>query len=164
MNTAEINRALEGNPITKYIFRGVFSCDNVPDFDSFPSGCVVNTDPASGSGSHWIALFQPEPGVMETFDSFGRDLGIYSSHFANFLHECRLISQPAQLQSINSTVCGQYCLFFLLRRASGESYPHIVHLFTDYKKANDIMVCQYVNHYFNIDTPIQDQEFLNQIN
>lgn len=164
MNAAKIREALDGNPITRKIFRGVFSADTVPSaFDSYPSGCVVNTDEASGPGAHWIALYQCQPGVVETFDSFGKDFSTYSPHLANVLKANRIISQPCQLQSNCSTVCGQYCCFFLLRRACSETYADIVHLFTDFRKANDIMVCQYVNHYFTIKTPIQDREFLGQI-
>ena len=159
MNTAQIHRALESNHVTRSTFRGVYSSDTVPVFATYPSGCVVNTDPAGQPGTHWVALYQEKPGVMETFDSFGKDFCSYTIN----LPPCRLITQCHQLQSDSSTVCGQFCMFFLLRRASGETYSHILHLFTDHKLANDIMVCQYVNHYFDIRTEVQDQRFINQV-
>ena len=159
MNTAQIHRALESNPITRSIFRGVYSSDTVPVFATYPSGCVVNTDPAGQPGTHWVALYQEKPGVMETFDSFGKDFSSYNIN----LPPCRLVTQCHQLQSDISTVCGQFCMFFLLWRASGETYSHILHLFTDHRIANDIMVCQYVNHYFDIRTEVQDQRFINQV-
>ena len=165
MNATEIKHALEGNAITREIFRGVFSSDTVPDtFDTFPYEYVVNTDRTSKPGAHWIAVYQTQPGEVETFVSFGRDFTSYSSHFDGMQQQNRIISHSCQLKSNFSTVCGQYCLFFLLRRASAESYSHIIHLFTDYKKSNDIMVCQYVNHFFDLKTPLQDQDFLGQIN
>ena len=163
MNTREIDEALRRHPITKCIFRGVYSADEVPDFTNLPSGCIVNTDASDQPGSHWVALYQDKPGVIETFDSFGRELGTYSPHLANLAKKNRIISQSYQLQSDTSTVCGQYCIFFLLRRASHETYSHIIHLFTDYMKANDVMVCQYVNHYFKLNTEIQDDDFLRQL-
>ena len=159
MNTAQIYRALGSNPRTRTIFLAVYSSDTVPVFTTYPSGCVVNTDPAGQPGTHWVALYQEKHGVMETFDSFGKDFSSYSIN----LPSCRLVTQCQELQSDNSTVCGQFCMFSLLRRASGETYSHILHLFTDHRIANDIMVCQYVNHYFDIRTEVQDQRFINQV-
>ena len=54
-------------------------------------------------------------------------------------------------------------MFFVLRRASGESYQHIVHLFTENKASNDQMVCQYVNFYFDLRTQVYDTAMLKQI-
>ena len=88
---------------------------------------------------------------------------VYSHFFEELADSSRIISQSHQLQSEITTVCGQYCLFFLLRRCSNETYFQIIHLFTDNKASNDIMVCQYVNHYFDLNTEVQDKRFFNQV-
>ena len=163
MNTTQIHRALESNSITSSIFGGVYAADAVPPLDTFPQGYVVNTDPTGAPGSHWVTLYTEKSVIVETFDSFGKDLNSYSPFFHELGENNRLITQSQQLQSELSTVCGQYCIFFLLRRASGETYSYIVHLFTDHKISNDIMVCQYVNHHFDMHTEVQDQRFVNQI-
>lgn len=143
------------NKITKQSFRGVFSCDRISDsLEPFPAGCVVNTDAYGQPGHHWVALYQEKPGVLETFDSYGKNLHFYSPHFDKLFAAYRLISQSHEMQSLDSTVCGQYCIFFLLRRCSSEIYSHIIHLFTENKSSNDAMVCQYVNHYFDLHTEI----------
>ena len=162
MNTSQIYHALENNRVTAATFQGVYSSDTVPQFPTFPAGCVVNTDPQGKPGTHWVALYQEHEAVVETFDSFGKDLLSYSPHFEQLAGNHRLISQSHQLQSDTTTVCGQYCLFFLLRRCSNETYSQIIHLFTEKKASNDIMVCQYVNHYFDLNTEVQDRKFLNQ--
>ena len=163
MNTSQIYHALETNNITAETFQGVYSSDTVPKFVNSPSGCVVNTDPQGKPGTHWVALYQEQQGVIETFDSFVKDLLSYSHYFKEFANSSRIISQSHQLQSEITTVCGQYCLFFLLRRCSNETYSQIIHLYTDNKASNDIMVCQYVDHYFDLNTEVQDKRFLNQV-
>ena len=163
MNTSQIFCALETNRITAATFQGVYSSDTVPSFNTFPAGCVVNTDPQSEPGTHWVALYQEQEGIIETFDSFGKDLLFYSPYFEKLANSHRVISQSHQLQSEITTVCGQYCLFFLLRRCSNETYSQIIHLFTENKASNDIMVCQYVNHYFDLNTEVQDKRFFNQV-
>ena len=54
-------------------------------------------------------------------------------------------------------------MFFILRRLSGEPYSNIVHLFTDNRENNDTMVCQYVNHHFDLRTKVYDTNMLKQI-
>jgi hypothetical protein len=158
MNTAEIHHALRSNPITRTWFRGVFAADEIPGVMQLPAAYVVNTDTASEPGTHWIAFCHHSPHTLEYFDSFGRQLSSYGIHVAP-----RVVQQSLQLQSDFSTVCGQYCMFFLLRRMSGESYEHIVHLFTENRESNDQMVCQYVNFYFDLQTKVYDTGMLKQV-
>ena len=161
MNTAEISHALRHNPVTAAIFRGVHSADQLTlPLQPLPGACVVNTEPSDKPGEHWIALYQETPDVMETWDSFGMKPSFYSPFFSKM---GRLVLQTDQIQHSDSSACGQYCLFFILRRASGESYSNIIHLFTQSKASNDAMVTQYVNHHFDLDTKVIDSEFLNQL-
>ena len=159
MNSQQLEQALARNAVTGESFRGVFAADRIVPLDPLPGHCVINTDKSTENGSHWIAVYQEKPGVVETFDSFGRD---FSSYHVNYFEKHRIVKQSHQLQANTSTVCGQYCLFFLLRRCSGEKYANIVHLFTENKTSNDRMVTQYVNHFFSLDTPVQDTGFLMQ--
>ena len=160
MNTGQISHALRTNSVTRPCFRGVFAADAVQALEPLPGACVINTEKSGQPGLHWIAIYQEEPGVVETFDSYGKD---FSSYGLDLFNSCRVIRQTEQLQALTTTVCGQYCLFFLLRRASGEKYSHIIHLFTQNKASNDVMVCQYVNHYFDLKTKVRDDNFLSQV-
>lgn len=96
---------------------------------------VINTDSSDEPGSHWIAVFQEIPGTLEIFDSFGRDLHFYGPMMAHLANGKRVISQTLQYQSNLSTVCGQHCMFFMLRRSMRELYARISHLFTGISKA-----------------------------
>ena len=59
MNTLQIKRALERNTFTKKTFRGVFPADEVPKIiNTFPCGCVANTDPSTEPGTlGWLFTF-----------------------------------------------------------------------------------------------------------
>ena len=163
MNTQELRQALSVNPVTAKCARGVFARDQVPEnVAPYPAAFVVNTDVAKDPGLHWVGVYQLSHDEVEFFDSFGRSLKSYKMQF--LAAGKKLVHQNDICQSALSTVCGQYCLFFLLRRASGESFSNILHLFTDNKFSNDKMVCQYVNHHFKLDTVMFDPAMLRQIN
>ena len=89
MNTAEITRALEQDPITSKSFLGVFPSDKLPQpLDKHPCGFVANTDPSSKPGMHWVAFYFPSEGEGEFFDSYGRSPEYYKS-FKNFFKDKR---------------------------------------------------------------------------
>lgn len=52
-------------------FAGVFMRDTVPRMRSGQC-CIVNTDPSSRGGQHWVALLM-EGDKLYSYDSFGRD-------------------------------------------------------------------------------------------
>lgn len=147
MNTFEIKRALERNPFTKKIFRGVFAADELPErIDTFPCGFVANTDPSTEPGTHWITYYFPSPEKGEFFDSYGfppehYDLNVYPIDVIN----------SRKLQSSWSEVCGQYCIFYLYHRSRGMSMNKIVNLFSDNVNVNDCNVACYVKKHFTID-------------
>src|SRR5690242_9880481 len=103
MNSSAIRNALSSNSITKPSFRGVFSADSIQSLEPLPGACVINTDPSDKPGMHWIAIYQSEPQVIETFDSFGEDFAFYE---VNVYKGFRIVKQTDQLQSFSSTVCG----------------------------------------------------------
>lgn len=100
-------------------FLGVFSRDQQPSLTRInsiaPCAYVVNTDPSSLPGSHWVAFFHPHPNIIYFFDSFGRaptELGF------NFPTNCTIRFNPYLIQSLTSRCCGQYCIYFLFLTAS----------------------------------------------
>ena len=164
MNTSQISLALKNNAITGPLFRGVFAADTVPaSMAPFPGSCIINTDPSDKPGAHWIALFQDQENTIESFDSFGKDFGFYGLGNIDLLLNEQIIKQNDKIQSDSNSTCGQHCLFLLSRRASGKKYSDIVHLFTSSTVSNDAMVCQYINHHFDLKTKIRDADFLEQM-
>ena len=87
MNTIQIERILRRDPYCKKIFKGVYARDQIKRV-SYPSAYVINSDPSTRCGKHWIALFFARRENGQYFDSNGlppKVLGftvfIYESNF-----------------------------------------------------------------------------------
>jgi hypothetical protein len=157
MDTLELTSALA----SAESFTGVFAADTIQRGTRLPESYIVNCSPSSDGGSHWVAFYQESESQLEVFDSFGNPLDYYNKQLLKDLPESVVLLQQAQrLQQHSSTVCGQYCLFFILKRSLGISYKELIHLFTDNCAANDKMVCQFVNCYFKLQTPVSCKKFL----
>ena len=61
---------------------------------------------------------------MECFDSYGKKPTVYSDYIVRLIDDEYQVIQIEVLQADDSTVCGQYCMFFILVRAYGFSYLH----------------------------------------
>jgi hypothetical protein len=128
MNTAEIACVLRRALITTEVqFTGVFAADMVPRrASSYPTCFVVNTDPASKPGEHWVACYASSPKHVEFFDSYGMPPYAYK----NIQLPYKVTTHNTDsIQCIDSSACGQYCIYYLRERARGQSMPQIVKRF-----------------------------------
>lgn len=122
MDTLDILSVMGGHNKTKKYFNGVFASDNLPKKNvQKPSCFVINTDPSSKPGTHWVAIYICGNGRAEYFDSFGlkpklKSILRFLSRFSSGYTYNR-----KQLQNIFSTVCGNYCCEYLLHRCQGKS-------------------------------------------
>ena len=97
-------------------YLGVFSRDELPhSFTRYPSAYVANTDPSSLPGQHWVAFYHLSPTHLEFFDSYGCPPDDY--HFPIPPTITQIDINSNQIQSNNSSDCGQYCIFYLYQRA-----------------------------------------------
>jgi len=96
-------------------FYGVFPADEIPlPLEKFPACFVANTDPAGKRGTHWVAFYHRSPTcALEFFDSYGMPPEVYG--FRGLPPLC--VHSERTLQAIDSDVCGDYCVFFLVRRS-----------------------------------------------
>ena len=104
-------------------FIGVFAQDEVSRItvSSFPCFLIVNLDSRKLPGSHWVAI-----GLyarrLEIFDPLGFDIFSWPKipcHLLEFLLKFSvgrnvLVSKP--IQSKQSTLCGFFCIFYILAR------------------------------------------------
>jgi hypothetical protein len=125
MNSAEIDcvlrRLLLGKPVK---FLGVFAADKVPKrISQYPFCCVINTDPASKPGEHWVACYAESASTLEFFDSFGLPPSTYP-HIRG-LRNVKFFNNVS-LQSMFSRACGPYCVFYISQRSKGISSPCII--------------------------------------
>ena len=133
--------------ITKYLncsphFLGCFMDDEIQNLKLSP-GCllIVNLDVSNQPGSHWIALgiFQ---NTIEVFDPLGFQLFSWPSlpvGLLSFLHSVsqhKTVNVSPPIQSKTSTLCGLYCIFYVLLRPKF-SVSAITNYFSSHLSTND---------------------------
>ena len=97
-------------------------------------------------GAHWIAIYFDEQIKGEFLDSYGKHPIHYDKHLLDFMNrnvvECE--HNKIQLQSAFSTVCRQYCIYFLYHLCRKRSMSSIVNSFVNDKLHNDQLVHDFV--------------------
>ena len=106
---------------------------------------MVNTDPMELLGTHWIAIYFNEQMKGEFFDSFEKHSIHYNKHFLDFMNRNAVEWEHSkiQLQSAFSTVCGQYCIYFLYHRCMKTLMSSIVISFVNDKLRKDFVKRKY---------------------
>lgn len=134
MSTGEIScilsrifAALSKHTTNAPVFKGVFAADEIPysELKDSPSPLclVLNSDPSSQPGTHWICAFiLPDSSSVEFFDSYGLAPTVYNFSFP----PSTTIFNTLTFQSPHTPVCGQYCILYLSFRA----FPHLLSHFT----------------------------------
>ena len=148
MDTKDILQVVKSSSKLKDVFIGVFPSDRLPKkIEKYPVALIVNVDDHTQPGSHWLAVYIDQHHSGEFFYSYARHPLMYNEHFVNFLNQhCReWVFNEKALQSYWSTVCGQYCLFYLLNKVKGESLGSILAHFTHNRVQNDRNVHAYIN-------------------
>ena len=103
-------------------FLGVFPSDHIPCTNEIlshtPACYVVNSDPCTEPGTHWVAFFHPSATHVEFFDSFGKP----PSHYRLLVPSNLVLTHNhVKLQSDTTESCGKWCIIFLHRRAEVSS-------------------------------------------
>lgn len=129
MNTLQIKKYFETSEVTRHIFLDVYAADQLPKvkLDQDRWLLVCNCCPANRRGEHWVAMFY-ENGTLEFFDSFGLASENYAGveEFIRLQEPNELISNTIRLQSVESDVCGHYCIYYGYSRSDGESMERII--------------------------------------
>lgn len=123
MNTSEIRNLATAHPKTKKKFKGIYPIDLLPP-NKKVGIYIVNLEPSTKSGSHWVALEIGKKNIY--FDSYG--MGPRDKRLKKFLGK-KYEKNLKRLQHPLSTTCGQWCLYFLLRRAQKWSPKEITRPF-----------------------------------
>jgi len=120
-------------------FEGVFAADTLPlRLHKKPALLIANTDPITKPGSHWVAFYVGKNGEGEFFDSYGMPPIIpLHRQFLNRLCK-KWTYNHTTLQAVDSQVCGEYCVLYLIHKAHGYSlHAFIQKLFCKDSKKND---------------------------
>ena len=163
MDSQQLTKVMELDRLGILYFKGVFPADKLlkQTVKQFPCGYIANTDPSHKPGVHWVAFYFDERGKGEFFCSYGEPPGTYNFEPWLERNATYWTYQKKRLQGDLSSVCGQYCLFFLLHRFRDIS---IDSFFTSDKDVNDSWVNEFISKRFNLDIEVMDRNFLlNQI-
>ena len=133
---------------TKSNFLGVFPSDHAPCVHDVstkaPCAYILNTDPCTEPGTHWVAFYYPTSNSLEFFDSFGRSPSDYGFSIPNTL---RVTHNTLSFQPLDSYLCGHYCIMYLHQRAYDISLSSIVnHLSGRSPRNSDHVVFDFVSN------------------
>lgn len=154
MNTYQLEAVMKQDRIARNQFIGVFPMDMLPkkkmEWSKRPFCLIVNSAPSTSEGQHWLAVFVDKDGQGEMFDSYGHDATFYDQRLEVFLKKnCSYHTfNSNELQSLWTSVCGQYCLYFLLHRCRLIPANSIIGLFTRNKEHNDQLVDTFIHKHF----------------
>jgi len=160
MNNRQIHTILTSNALTRNCFEGVYALEEIKGkVIKNNSGIIVNLSKSTEPGTHWVSIFKPFKGPTEYFDSFALGPWI-KQEIIDFLPELFLYNGK-RLQSEISTACGQYCIYFIFKRARGYSMREILSEFdTSSHLQNDFKVNHKVENIFEIDLTTVDPEYI----
>lgn len=144
MNTQEIENTVQKDKCVTRDFLGVFPSDQLPKIQTRPCCFIANTDPSTKPGQHWIAMYFGR--YNEYFDSYAlepqEDFRVYKPEIVS--NHC--------LQSFDSAVCGEYCIYFLYKRGRGVPFATII---DNLRRKNnpDLFVKRYIDTFKSTGDP-----------
>jgi hypothetical protein len=164
MNTNQLLKCIRSDSLLNDCCAGVYPIDQLPEPKGYPECCVVNLDPASKPGSHWMAVYIDPEGFGEFFDSYGRRPE--KKQILKYL-KCNCLDwtyNDKMLQSVFASTCGQYCIYYLYYRVRGKPLKQIVNDFGQDLEVNDMKVTSWLNANFDVNTDVFEFEFVvNQV-
>ncbi len=126
METQELDDILKRFVGSRCNVLGVFAKNKLPkktEMTRFPACLIANTDNANKPGEHWVAFWFDTKESTEFFDSYG----FHPSYFG-FTLTCTNYN-TLTFQSLDSSVCGQYCLYYLYMKSQAKTLSQIQTLF-----------------------------------
>lgn len=140
MDTQEINTLLNSDEYSQPIFGGTLARDHFQSQYAWsPSRLfVINTDPSSMPGEHWLAVFRGDEDTF-LFDSYGLNAKLFYPEIVSTLVESdnmHPITSGVTLQSLLSDVCGDYCVLFGLALSRGVSFQGFLDYWKESYSAN----------------------------
>jgi hypothetical protein len=122
------------------LFKGVFAIDKLPNVLPIKNFFIANLSPSDEGGSHWIVICRPEKDSLEIFNSLGYDSLNSLMPFLKFRKHYKIIYNQQEFQSIQSTVCGLFCIYFIIYRICNYdlSFEHLLeHIFETDANTNE---------------------------
>jgi len=146
-------------------FHGTFPYNNIPFFTT--GCCVFNTDKKGKAGQHWLAVWKNNGEVTYAlllhiynttlsdktvvFDSFG--IQNYSEHLIDSLRslagDTSIHMLNVSLQHESTSVCGQWCVLFLILLDKGLNIEYVMKLmYRKNKLSNDKVIYSVFDQFY----------------
>lgn len=159
MNTTQLLYCIRNDPRLNTLCVGVFPADRLPAPEAYPFCMIHNLDDSNKEGSHWTATYVDHDAYGFYFDSYGscpprRTETYLNRHCQDFMHSGKVV------QSVYSSSCGQHCLYFLYRKANGDSLEEICDSYSNDLEKNDQIVTDFVNRTFDMNTVVVEPEYI----
>lgn len=159
MNSTQLTNAVMSDRLGQNLFRGVFPADELTSQNviDYPCGYIANTDPSHKPGTHWVCFFFDKNKKGEFFCSYGKPPKDYKFETWLANNSKTWTFNETRLQGALSSVCGQFCIFYLLHRFRDTT---IDGLFSKDFDLNDKWVNDFIAERFNMDTAVINTDFL----
>lgn len=111
-------------PILRAHFLGVFSIDTLPRRFPVHKFALVNTARLKSSGKHWLIFYRPSGALWEIFDSLANN----ESLVKEALEDNNFVANRRRVQCQDSSLCGEFCLYFILHRVVNlsETFENVI--------------------------------------
>ena len=124
---------------------GCFAYDERPVISNYPSCFVINTQPRSKEGEHWLSMYFDKDENCYFFDSFGNKPSYYRLYNYILANSKKWTCNLQQLQGFEPH-CGIYCIFFLLF-STREKLQDFFKPFTKNCVKNDTLLTNAINKF-----------------
>ena len=147
LSTLQIDEKLKSVPG----FLGAFPYDELPPKPDGDFSIIVNTEPGTQPGDHWIPIICKNK-TFYFVDSFGRDpkSQLFSDEFketiSNLMGRSKRNWNNTMVQHVFSNVCGEYAIYFI-KEMQTKTMFEAVNLFGLDLRRNDSLVVCIVNSY-----------------
>ena len=141
MNSLQIDRILKSHYATRKGFLGCFAADQLSKLNleekKFPCSLIANTDISSQPGEHWVSMYLISSTSIEYFDSLAENPEEY---IKKFLEKFSIVQRNEKsVQYLFSDACGQFCIYFIVKRSLGISFDSIIRFLLKIKKADNFV-------------------------
>ena len=147
ISTLEIDEKLKTVPN----FLGAYAYDELPEKPTGDFSIIVNTEPGTEPGDHWIPIIC-QNNIVYFVDSFGRapTNPLFSKEFKEtirtFISGYKRRWNNRMIQYIFSNVCGEYSIYFI-REMQTKTMFDVLSIFGVDLRRNDSLVVEIVNSY-----------------
>lgn len=141
LSDAEINEIMFAQ-VPNY--KGTMAINELPKKISPDESGIVNYQIRAQGGTHWVAYYNtPKLNYVLYFDSFGISP---PSQIVKFLKTSKkeILYSTTSIQDPLSSLCGYYCMMFILEMEKGISFVKFLNKFNSlYPKKNESILKKY---------------------